>query len=177
MEPTITTRQSGACLADTRHRTVGMAVLLILLALSASCSHAPDARDIHGAPLRFADSNSPWLIVTYWADWCGACRQEVPVLNALHSADNGIRVWGVDFDSSKAGANVATLKEKVKRLGIHFPIVAPESVIQLNIVPPPLLPTSYIVNGQGEVQKKLVGPRTRAQLERAVTLLQQRPDI
>ena len=61
-------------------------VLCALLTLAACTDYAPKH------PLRLSDGNitSPsqwqgqWVLINYWADWCGPCREEVPELNYLN---------------------------------------------------------------------------------------------
>ena len=40
-----------------------------------------------------------WLIVNYWATWCGTCMKELPDLVAMHESnkDKDIVVVGVNF--------------------------------------------------------------------------------
>ena len=39
-------------------------------------------------------------LVSYWATWCGACRQEIPALNEIHATypRDKVRIIGVSFD-------------------------------------------------------------------------------
>ncbi|MCL6270679.1 TlpA family protein disulfide reductase [Sansalvadorimonas sp. 2012CJ34-2] len=135
------------------------------------CSQEVQLEDFHGNPLHLKAKDQSWLVVNYWATWCDPCREEVPELNALAAADNGIRVWGVDFDNASPPAHLADLDDNVSLLGINFPVVSPVSVADLGIDLPPVLPATYILDAQGQLKKKLLGPQTQKGLEQAVAEL------
>ena len=62
-----------------------------------------------------------WLVVNYWAEWCGPCRHEIPELNSLDRREGGlpVRVLGVNYD----GLSQPQLGEVIERMGITFPVL------------------------------------------------------
>ena len=43
-----------------------------------------------------------WQVINYWASWCGPCRKEMPMLNALNSESLGqFDVIGIALDDSQ----------------------------------------------------------------------------
>ena len=78
--------------------------VLLLMAVSVLLPGCSDAGPKN--PLRVADGSitSPelwrgqWVLINYWADWCGPCRDEVPELNHLNEAEDGFKVLGVNYD-------------------------------------------------------------------------------
>ena len=97
-----------------------------------------------------------WTVVNYWAVWCKPCREEVPELNELNK-DADIQVLGVNFDR-KAGDALAV---DSKTLGLDFSNIEDPSQA-LGVKRPSVLPTTLVVNPEGEVEAVLVGPQTAA---------------
>ncbi|MGX9366848.1 TlpA family protein disulfide reductase [Desulfoplanes sp. PS50] len=58
-------------------------------------------------------------IVSYWATWCSACRQEIPALNDVHATypREEVRVIGVSFDK-----DTRQLDTFLKLAGIEYEI-------------------------------------------------------
>jgi thioredoxin 1 len=84
------------------------------------------------------DSRRP-VIVEYWADWCGPCRQVAPVLDSIAADHAGV------IDLVKI--NVDENPETVRRYGIlHVPTVA--------------------VFADGQVVGQVVGARSKSALMR-----------
>lgn len=57
-------------------------------------------------------------VLTFWASWCGPCKQEAPILNALSA--RGVAVVGVSMDPDP----MDVLRDKARQIGVRYPIVA-----------------------------------------------------
>jgi thiol-disulfide isomerase/thioredoxin len=91
-------------------RCIGIIILLALAAFPAYSKglvvgepappitlHALDGRDIDTRAL-----HGKVVIVTFWATWCGPCRQELPLPSryAVEHASDGLVVRGFSLDRS-----------------------------------------------------------------------------
>ncbi|MGB0359850.1 MAG: TlpA family protein disulfide reductase [Endozoicomonas sp.] len=139
--------------------------LLLMISVLVGCSKSLDFTDTRGQAVDLRSENQ-WLVLNFWAEWCGPCREEVPELNELFKAGE-IRVVGVDYDDSQG----SSLIQKAEVLGIHFPVLQESPLIALNVSPPQVLPASYILSPDGKVIEKLVGPQTQAVLEAKIRQL------
>ncbi|MTI14771.1 TlpA family protein disulfide reductase [Sansalvadorimonas verongulae] len=146
-----------------------LSVLLSCVVFVTGCSKEPELADFRGNPLTLENKQGDWLVVNYWAIWCDPCREEVPDLNELGKADNGIQVWGVDFDGTESRTELAL---KIAMLDIEFPVVAADKVGMLKLERPPVLPATYILNSDGVMQDRLLGPQTKERLEQHIAKLQ-----
>lgn len=109
--------------------------------------------DIHGQPRSLQDYRGQAVLVHFWATWCGVCKaeagnisaiaQDLPVLTiASHSGtDRDV----ADYMRSE-GLSWATLGDPRSELARRFGVRA--------------YPTSFILNGEGEIRHVEVGYTT-----------------
>jgi thiol-disulfide isomerase/thioredoxin len=133
--------------------------------LLSSCSR-PDFTYADGSAGNFEDWRGNWVFINYWAEWCAPCRHEIPELNDLHAAHvtQGALVIGVNYD----GLRDAELHDVMERMDVRFPVMTVDPHQQLGYERPQRLPTTFILNPDGEVVAALEGPQTRAELEEFV---------
>jgi thiol-disulfide isomerase/thioredoxin len=100
-----------------------------------------------------------WKIVNYWSKTCAPCRIEIPELNHLNEAleSLGVDVLGVNFDDHDREQTM----EIAARMGIQFPTLTRAEVETLNLTPPSVLPTTYLLDPDNNVKAKLVGAQDR----------------
>lgn len=93
------------------------------------------------------------LVLNIWASWCGACRREMPVLEAFY-AEHGDRVpvLGVDFQDPTTGVAMEQLAQR----GVTYPSVADTGgELAVSSVRITAVPTTVLVAEDGTVVKVL----------------------
>ena len=105
-------------------------------------------------------------MLNFWATWCVPCLKELPELMALHHQwrPQGVHVVGVAIDSGDAadvrtfaarqGMDYAVLMGTQSWARTHFGIFG--------------LPVTLVVDRQGQIRQRLLGPQTGAQFEAAI---------
>ena len=60
--------------------------------------------DLSGKPVRAADFKGRYLLIDFWASWCGPCIEQLPGLKELYRQFHGKRftVLGVSLDNDKS---------------------------------------------------------------------------
>jgi len=134
-------------------------VICLVLVVLAGCG-ADYGVDQNGKVVKAGQLDDQWLVVNYWADWCGPCRSEVPQLNALAEQlkGKGVAVVGVNFD----GLHGDDLKKAAQELGIGFTVLADDPAPRFNLPQSEALPITYIIDAKGKVREQLVGEQTAA---------------
>jgi thiol-disulfide isomerase/thioredoxin len=104
-----------------------------------------------------------WVIVNYWATWCELCKIELPHLASLHESNRvgDVVVVGINFES----INAKTLMTFVADNAIPYPVLRSEPIPRTPLGLVPALPTTYIIDPNGEIVAGEVGLVTRENLE------------
>jgi thiol-disulfide isomerase/thioredoxin len=134
--------------------------LLISLSLGA-CSNGEIANT---GGIKSYLGQDKWLIVNYWASWCGPCREEIPELNHFAKQHSNIILLAVNYD----GLTGEQLKAAVADMGIEFTSLATDPAPELGIARPNVLPTTLIIDSTGKVLATLIGPQTEQSLAAAI---------
>ena len=143
-------------------KTILACCCLILLC---GCQKPSDFVDAHGHGHSFSDYRGKWVLVNYWATWCGPCREEIPALNKLAKTHaDKLVLLGVDYDQPKG----KKLLEQIAKMNITYPVIAGDPQKKLGIKQPEVLPTTFVFGPGMSLKATLVGPQTEASLLKAI---------
>ncbi|GAB4191113.1 MAG: hypothetical protein Tsb002_19530 [Wenzhouxiangellaceae bacterium] len=148
------------------NRILGILLLLAGLPLLASAHHdeqqTQEAIDftlplLAGDPVSLSDYRGQWVVVNYWATWCGPCRKEIPDLSQLHDDRDDITVLGLAYEEVDA--------EVFEKFLTEYQATYPILVVDVYDPPaalgtPRALPTTFIVDPRGAIAKTILGPVT-----------------
>jgi thiol-disulfide isomerase/thioredoxin len=112
---------------------------------------APDWQlsDVEGKAVKFSDFKGKVVILDFWATWCPPCRAEIPGFVALQKkyADKGLTVIGVSLDEQ--GPSV--VKPFMRKFGVNYPVVMGNQKIVLDYGGFTAIPTTFIIDRQGNI--------------------------
>jgi thiol-disulfide isomerase/thioredoxin len=136
------------------------AVIAIIGALMLGGCGNDYGTDQNGHKVAAERLDKQWLVLNYWAEWCGPCRTEIPQLNALADQLKGkkIGVFGVNFDNVQG----EELKSASEKLGITFTVLAQDPADLFDLPRSEALPVTYIIDNKGKVREQMMGEQTAA---------------
>lgn len=141
-----------------------LAFALALMLVIAGCDSA-NREDSSVQLPALQDLQGQWLVINYWAEWCKPCIEEIPELNSFAQQNSQrARVFGVDFDGNRGDE----LNAAIAKLAIAFPTLAKDPASQLGYDRPTVLPTTIVINPQGQLHRILLGPQTATSLSKAM---------
>lgn len=80
-------------------------------------SIAPDfsVQDTSGRIIKLSDFKSQYLLIDFWASWCGPCRANNPSLKKIYQKykDKGLKILSISLDTDSADWKNAIIKDKM----------------------------------------------------------------
>ena len=112
--------------------------------------------DLNGQRVTLFDHRGKVVLVNIWATWCPPCRQEMPSMQRLYEEFRGknLEILAVSIDSNGREA----VDHFMRKIDLTFPVLLdPNETIK------PLygitgVPESFIVDKEGILVKKIIGP-------------------
>ena len=110
--------------------------------------------DLDGRTISTNDWKGKVALVTFWATWCGPCRQEIPDLIALQDRyPDHLQVIGVSADETGS----ENVKQFAREWEINYPIVMETPEIRKQFPGVFALPTTFVVDPDGRIVQTHVG--------------------
>ena len=124
--------------------------------------------DLQGKPVTLDDYLGQVVLLNNWATWCPPCKAEMPTLQAYYEEhrDSGFSVIAVE-----AGEPVEQVAEFTRQMELTFPVWPDPEQKLYDAFHNISLPTSWLVDRDGQVVLTWTGAISRQVLEQYVTPL------
>ena len=126
--------------------------------------------DLDGYQWSTANLVRPWVVVNFWASWCGPCIQEWPELQAAAAAHPSVQFLGVNTMDTMSDAKTFLHQHPTDYRQIEDGTA--HMLTSLQGMPNTTLPTTIILDRYHRVAAWKVGPVKREQLRRILGALQ-----
>ncbi len=122
-------------------------------------------RTLDGAEVTLESLRGKAVLVNLWATWCGPCREEMPVIEKLHRelSGKGLVVLAVDV-----GETAEEVQAYIEDHGYTFQVLLDEEGAVASQFNAAGIPTTVIIDQQGNVAHHFVGARSERMFREAL---------
>ncbi len=130
-------------------------LVALLLAVSVSAKEvsgpAPDftLKSRSGENIKLSELRGEVVMINFWASWCGPCRQEMPLLDALYQRYQpmGFTILGVNVDE-----NVDDAQRLLKEIPVSFPVLFDSDNKVADLYELVAMPSTVLVDRDGNMR-------------------------
>ena len=114
-----------------------------------------DTLDLDGKIWSLSKLKGKVVFINFWATWCSPCREEMPSMQRLYTKLPKDKFEMIAlFNNDKKPA----VRNFVSQLGLTFPILSDEHNFAGTKYGLTGLPETFIVDKQGVIREKIIGP-------------------
>lgn len=110
------------------------------------------------------------VLLNFWATWCPPCKKEIPALDEMYSEhkSGGLEVVGIALNSGTP----EKIQQFVNNNDMNYHILTGEQKYTMNLAKKydniTGIPTSFVIDRDGVVRHKWVGPRSQEQFMKVI---------
>ncbi|MFT9848461.1 redoxin domain-containing protein [Aneurinibacillus sp. REN35] len=121
---------------------------------------------LDGQTLELTQLRGKKVLLNFWATWCPPCRAEMPDMQKFYQTyqNQGIEVVAVNV--TKTETSTDSVQNFVQDYGLTFSIPLDVKGEVSSLFEAHTFPTSYLLNEQGRIVEKRVGPMNYDQMKR-----------
>jgi thiol-disulfide isomerase/thioredoxin len=136
-----------------------IALLVLCALIPAFAKPVPnlELKDLAGQPQKLSALRGQIVVLSFWATWCGPCKEELPRLSQLSDtyAGKNVRFIAVSIDEKKDRSKI---EPYLTRQNIHLEVwVGGDSELLARYGLGDIVPGTLILDQQGEVITRIVG--------------------
>jgi cytochrome c biogenesis protein CcmG/thiol:disulfide interchange protein DsbE len=119
---------------------------------------------LNGPSVDLASLRGAPALVNFWASWCAPCKEEAPTLDRFSkSLGHRAEVVGVDLNDTTSNASAF-----IRDHDLSYPILRDGSGSVATRYRVSGLPTTFVLDPQGQIVRTLRGPQTAGSLRDAL---------
>lgn len=123
--------------------------------------------DMNGAKIQLSDYKGKVILLNFWATWCGPCKIEIPDFVEVYDQyrDRGLEILGVlNLDDPTADE----LRAFATHYRMNYPVFRASDEFEAANGPIWGLPTTFLIDRQGTICAKHMGPVSKETVEREI---------
>ncbi|MGK2934956.1 MAG: TlpA disulfide reductase family protein [Gemmatimonadaceae bacterium] len=139
--------------------------------LQGSQAPAIALRTLDGKPTTLAQMRGHPVVLSFWATWCGPCRQEFAQLVALHreAGPSGLRILAINGRDQEQSTR--DVRQFVKQSNARFDVVLDTRGAARQAYRIVFLPTTIFVDSAGTIRKIHSGAISASELASGISLI------
>ena len=129
--------------------------------------------DQYGVQWTLSELKGKAIILNFWATWCPPCRQEMPHFQSvfeeiMENPDSNVLILSVATPGLYREKEVPDIIKFLETNGYSYPCLMDHSGIVPEKYHISAFPTTYLINGNGEIQNVIVGGISEGRLKALV---------
>jgi cytochrome c biogenesis protein CcmG, thiol:disulfide interchange protein DsbE len=138
------------------------------LALGEPAPASPLPRLEGGGSGSLADYRGRWVLVNFWASWCGPCREEAPALERFQRRHGGADFTVLGIDSRDLSGDGRAF---VRSFGLSYPQLRDGDGSAARDYGTTGVPENFLIDPAGRVRLLVAGPVSEEYLDEEVAPL------
>lgn len=114
-------------------------------------------QDLNGKKVELKHFRGKVVLLSFWATWCGPCKEEMPSKEVLYQMYNGknftLLAVSVDYDEKKK------VKDFIHKHRYTFPVLIDPQCVTLDLFGIKGIPATILIDKNGRMVGRSVGPK------------------